>query len=136
MRFVLRHDRHRCHIVAGRSLLGSYGYDVRLLASELRKFFSLKKGIQVDVLVGKKVPGFRELHESIRSIELCRNKLFYRKSASVITTMSHGRGVCKVYEDNGTVIGSFQLSEKNDMNKWSKKWTTCRHFQQLKVVRK
>jgi two-component system response regulator YesN len=136
MRFVLRHDRHRCHIVAGRSLLGSYGYDVRLLASELRKFFSLKKGIQVDVLVGKKVPGFRELHESIRSIELCRNKLFYRKSASVITYDEIMEEVfCKVYEDNGTVIRIISAFRKNDMNKLVKEVDDlAAHFQQLKVV--
>ncbi len=136
MRFVLRHDRHRCHIVAGKSLLGSYGYDPRRLAFELGKFLSLNKGIQVDVLVGKKVSGFRELHESICSIDQCKSRLFYRNSASVIIYDEiREETFCKAYEDNGAVIRIIAAFRKNDMGKLIKEVDDLtEHFEQLKMV--
>ncbi len=136
MKFVLRHDRYRCHIVAGKSLLGSYGYDVRQLAFELVKFLTLNKCIQVDVLVGKKVSGFRELHESICSIDLCKSRLFYRNSASVIVYDEiKEEAFCKAYEDNGAVIRIIAAFRKNDMGKLIKELDElAAHFEQLKMV--
>ncbi len=136
MRFVLRHDRHRCHIVAGKSLLESYGYDVRLLAAELGKSLLLNKHIQVDVLVGKKVTRFSELHESIRSIELCKSKLFYSGISSVIVYDEIRKETfCKVYEDNGAVIRIISAFRKNDMNKLVKEMDElAAHFEKLKLA--
>ena len=118
MRFVLRQDRDHCNIVAGRSLLGGYGQDVRRFARSLHDFLRKTAGIQADVLVGMHVPGCRNLYESVQSLLHCRNKLFYLSKPSVVVYDDIlDETFRRVYEDNGMVIRIISAFRKNDMEK-------------------
>ncbi len=136
MRFVLRQDRDRCHIVVGKSLLLRYDNDPRRLVHSLHEHLSAAAGIQTDILVGRHVSGSRDLHESVQSIYHCRNKMFYMQGPSVI----FHEDICnekfsKAYEDNGLVIKTISAFRKNDMDRLS----ACivqmvEHFTKLQVV--
>lgn len=136
MRFVLRHNKNMCHMVAGQSLLASFGYDVTRLALSVSDYLWANKSIQADILIGKKVSGFKNLYESVQSISMCRNKLFYQNDASVVMydTIKDDK-FCKVYEDNGTVIKIISAFRKNDMEKLQRSAESLiEHFVNLQVV--
>lgn len=117
MRFVLQQDRTKCHMIAGESLLRSFEYDVKHLAASINEFLSKYKSMQVDILVGEKVSGFKELYHSVQSISMCRNKLFYAKSPAIIIFDDiKEEKFCKLYEDNGIIVKIISAFRKNDMD--------------------
>lgn len=121
MRFVLRHDKNMCHMVAGQSLISSFEYDVKHLAMSISEFLWISKSIQADILIGKKVNCFKDLHESVQTISVCRNKLFYKKKASIVLYDDiKEEKFCKIFEDNGTVIKIISAFRKNDMERLTK----------------
>lgn len=136
MRFVLRHDKNKCHMVAGQSLLSCFEYDVKHLASCISKFLWITKSVQVDILIGKKVTEFKDLYESVQTIALCRNKKFYQKKASVLIYEDiKEEKFCKIFEDNGAVIKIISSFRKNDMEKLTKAVEQLiEHFECLQVV--
>jgi two-component system, response regulator YesN len=136
MRFVLRHDRNRCHMVAGQSLLCSFGYDVKSLALSISEFLRISKSTQADILVGKKVLGFKDLHESVQSISACRYKVFYQNRTSVVLYDDIKEDkYCKVYEDNGSAIRIISAFRKNDKEKLTDSLDALlNHFRSLQVV--
>ena len=116
MRFVLKHDQNKCHMVVGKSLLSCFKYDVKHLANSLYEFMLNRKSLKTNLLIGKKVPGFKSLHESIQSIAKCKNECFYQKSASIIMYDDiREKQFCKLYDDNGAVINIIASFRKNDM---------------------
>lgn len=136
MRFVLRNDRSRCHIVAGASLMGSFGYDVTRLASSLHEHLRVQKCVRSDILVGKRVAGFRELHESVQSLADCRNMLFYRNTPSIVMYDAvKDEKFLKVYEDNGSAIKIISAFRKNDPEKLAAALDAMvEHFKTLQLV--
>ena len=136
MQFVLRHDRNMCHMVVGQSLLSSFEYDVKHLAMSISEFLWKGKSLQTDILIGKKVSGFRNLYESVQTISNCRNKLFYKEKASILIYDDIKEEIfCKIYEDNGAVIKIISAFRKNDMDRLVKSVEQLiEHFQSLQVV--
>ncbi len=118
MRFVLRHDRNKCHMVVGHTLLSSFEYDVKHLALTVNEFLWICKSLKVDILIGKKVAEFKNLHESVQSIAMCRNKLFYQKKRSVILYDDiKDEQFVKVFDDNGAVVKIISAFRKNESEK-------------------
>lgn len=118
MRFVLRQDKNKCSIVVGKSLLSRFEYDVRHLARSLCEFLWITRSIKTDVLIGKKVREFKDLHESVKTIAPCRNKQFYQNRASILTYDDiREEEFCKIYDDQGAVIRIISAFKKNDMDK-------------------
>ena len=136
MRFVLRYDRSKCHMIAGDSLLRSFEYNVKHLAASLNEFLSKYKSMQADILIGEKVSGFKDLYHSVQSISMCRNKLFYAKGPSIITYDDiREEKFCKIYEDNGSVIKIISAFRKNDMDQLVKSVNLLvEHIASLQVV--
>ncbi len=136
MRFVIRQDRDRCHVVAGKSLLLEYGNDLRKLAHGLHEHLSRAAGIETDILVGRHVSGSRELHQSVQSIYHCSSKLFYLSKPSVVLYEDiREQKFSKAYEDNGLVIKTIAAFRKNDMERLGACVTQMvEHFSKLQVA--
>ena len=136
MKFVLKHDKNRCHIVAGRSLLSGFEFDVKHLAVSIKEFLANYRSVQADILIGKKVQTFKDLYDSVKTISLCRNKLFYTNAASIILydDIKNDR-FCKIYDDNKAVIKILSAFRKNDMGKLEQDLgSLTAHFTSLNVV--
>ena len=136
MRFVFKHDKNKCHMVIGKSMLSISEYDVKRLANTLFEFLLNRKYYKANILVGKKVAGFENLHESIQSIAKCKNECFYQKSASIIMYDEiRDKQFCKLYDDNGAVINIISSFRKNDMDKLRKSINELiNHFCKLRVT--
>lgn len=136
MKFVLKQDRNRCHMVAGRSLLSGFEFDVKHLAASIKVFLSNYKSVQTDILIGRKVQTFKDLYDSVKTIFFCRNKLFYTKAASIILYDDiKDEKFCKVYDDNKAVIKILSAFRKNDMEKLEQDLgRLTAHFESLQVV--
>lgn len=136
MRFVLRRDRDKCHLVAAYSLLGCYEFDVKRLAFSLCDFLRAEKRIQADILVGKKVSVFRNIHESLQSISACRNRLFYLHKPSVVLYDEIAEEKYqKVYEDNGSAIRIISAFRKGDAEKLKDSLESLtEHFRSVRVA--
>lgn len=118
MRFVLRDDRNKCHMVVGHSLLNSFEFDVKHLALTVNEFLWICKSLKVDILIGKKVSEFKNLHESVQSIAMCRNKLFYQKRKSIILYDDIiEEQFVKVFDDDGAVVKIISVFRKNETEK-------------------
>lgn len=118
-RFVLRHTKNKCHMVVGHSLLSSFEYDVKHLALSVNEFLWICKSLQVDILIGKKVSEFKNLHESVQSIALCRNRLFYQKRRSIILYDDiKNDKFANLYDDEGAVIKIITAFRKNETDKF------------------
>jgi two-component system response regulator YesN len=118
IRFIQQFDKNKCFIVVGQSLLSLFEYDIRILAENIFTYLTKNCGIPVDILVGKKVKTIQQLHESVQSIAVCKNKQFYQKKTSVIFYDDiKNTSFCKIYEDNGLVIRVISAFKKNDMEK-------------------
>ncbi len=136
MRFVFKRDKNKCHMVIGSSLLSISEYDAKHLASTLFDFLINRKNCKVNIFVGKKVPSFKNLHESIQSINKCKNESFYQKSASVIIYDEiRDKQYCNLYDDNGAVINIISSFRKNEMEKLKKSINELiNHFCKLRVA--
>jgi two-component system response regulator YesN len=136
MKFVLQNDGNQCHMIAGKSLLSSFGYSVRDLAQSIGEYLLMNRSVRTDILIGKKVSGFKELHDSIQSICLCRNRLFYTNSAStVIYDDIKDHTSCKVYEDNGAVVSIIAAFRRNDMETLvAGVDNMAKHMEQIKLI--
>jgi two-component system response regulator YesN len=118
-RFVLRHTKNKCHMVVGHSLLSSFEYDVKHLALSVNEFLWICKSLKVDILIGKKVSEFKNLHESVESIALCRNKLFYQKRRSIILYDDiKNDKFTNLFDDEGAVIKIITAFRKNESDKF------------------
>ncbi len=136
MRFVLKQDKNKCHMVAGCSILSCFEYNVKYFARSISEFLRISKSIRINIMIGKKVSGFNNLYESVQTISMCKNKKFYQKDASILLFDDIKEDeFCKIYEDNGTVIKIISAFRKNDLDKLTKAVEQLiEHFESLQVV--
>ncbi len=136
MRFVLRQDRDRCNIVAGKSLLQPHGLSPRLFAHFLQDRLYNAAEISADILVGALAAGMRDLHQSVQSISQCRSRLFYLNKASIVFYDDiREETFCKVCQDNGLGVKIIAAFRKNDMERLAHSVSEMvEHFTQLKVA--
>ena len=117
MRFVLRQDRDRCQLVAGKSLLAPHLNSPRRLARALQDGLR-GEGIDADILVGAPAPDSRQLYQSVQSVSLCRSMLFYLSKPSIVVYDDiQQEAFCKVYQDDGLGVKIIAAFRKNDMEK-------------------
>lgn len=74
--FVIRDDKSSMDIVVGESILTVWHHDIQQFVYAIRSWF-IANGVEVDILVGDRVPVFSDLRQSLASLELRKNAVFY-----------------------------------------------------------
>lgn len=118
MRFVARNDSDNYSIVVGLSILSRFDFHIECLTGRICEYLRIEKDTEVDILVGKKVDSFCDIHESIKSIGKCMNKRFYTNGPSIIFFDNiKDETFSNVFEDKGAIINVITAFRKGDMDK-------------------